>query len=135
MNNMRFTDVVGEGEDKTFIGTATRIVGEVEGDHDIHLEGELEGKVRLNALLTIGEKGRLKGEVVADNVIVEGNVEGEVVAKNNIEIRTTGSFKGDIACKKIAIADGAYFQGSVKMEDGNALTPTYFKEKRQDLKK
>lgn len=135
MNNQRFTDFGNEGEKKTFIGTATRFVGEVEGDYDFHLEGEMEGKIKLNALLTIGENGKLKGEVVAENVLVEGTVDGEVVARNKIEIRTTGNFKGNIICKQIAIADGAFFQGSVKMEDGNHLNPTYFKEKREDLKK
>jgi cytoskeletal protein CcmA (bactofilin family) len=37
-------------------------------------------------------------------------------------------------CQNIAIAEGAYFEGEVKMESGMSVTPVYFTEKRKTQK-
>jgi cytoskeletal protein CcmA (bactofilin family) len=134
MNNKRFTDAADSDGSKTFINSSTKIIGEVHGSQEFFLEGELDGKVKLDSLLIVGENGRLKGKIEATDIVVEGKVDGEVVAKNKIEVRHTGNFKGNITCKQIAIADGAFFQGNVKMEDGSEVAPARFKEKREDLK-
>ena len=41
--------------------------------------------------------------------------------------------EGNIACQKIAIAEGAFMDGEVHTHNGQALAPDYFAEKRKDL--
>jgi cytoskeletal protein CcmA (bactofilin family) len=134
MSDKRFTDSMQAHVQKTYINSTTKIKGEVKGSHELLLDGELDGKIKLKSLLHIGKDGRVKGEVVADNIIVEGKLEGKIEAKNKIEIRSNANSTGNIICRQIAIADGAFFQGNVEMESGKDLEPTFFKEKRGDLK-
>ncbi len=82
---------------------------------DIQIEGTVEGDIRAH-LLTVGESATVKGECVADDVVVNGRVVGCV---RGLKVRLTASARveGDIIHKTIAIESGAHFEGSVKRED------------------
>lgn len=135
MPNQRITDKVELKADRTLIGEATRLSGRVEGENDVFLDGEFEGNFNLDSLLFIGKTGKFKGIVEARNIVVEGRLEGEIKAGVKIELRQGGFIKGNVVCQSIAIAEGAYFEGKVVMDNGNSLTPVYFTEKRKSLQK
>lgn len=82
---------------------------------DIQIEGTVEGDIRAH-LLTVGDGATVKGECVADDVVVNGRVVGCV---RGLKVRLTASARveGDIIHKTIAIESGAHFEGSVKRED------------------
>jgi cytoskeletal protein CcmA (bactofilin family) len=102
-------------QESTTINQGMRLVGEVDGTHDFYLNGELEGKMDISALIKIGRTGGFKGEMQGKNVIIEGHVDGKVTAEERVEIRDTGNFTGDIISPSVSISDKAYFQGSVTM--------------------
>ena len=133
MQYKRIMDENTTEEKRTLIGAATRIKGQIEGGNDVYLEGEFEGNFNLDSLLFVGKNGRFKGKVEARDIIVEGKLDGEIVARGKIELRHNGFIKGNVICQNIAIAEGAYFEGEVKMENGNNITPVYFTEKRKAL--
>jgi cytoskeletal protein CcmA (bactofilin family) len=58
----------------------------------------------------------IRGEVVADDVVVNGRVVGRV---RGLKVRLTASAKveGDIVHKTIAIESGAHFEGSVQRQE------------------
>ena len=91
------------------------IKGNVKTTGDIQIEGQIEGDIRAH-LLTIGEGATVKGECVADDVIVNGRVVGRV---RGLKVRLTSSARveGDIIHKTIAIESGAHFEGSVQRQD------------------
>ena len=133
----RITDRITNGgnDQKTIINENTRIKGELTSDDGVIICGRFDGKMKSNSLLMVGKNGEMKGEIKAENMIIEGEVEGEVVVRNKIEVRSSGRFKGNVACKQIAIEEGALFRGDVNMDNGREITPTYFKEKRKELLK
>lgn len=118
---------------KTIIGESTKVKGDITGDCDVILQGKFNGKMNLDSLLFVNKTGNVKGKVKTENMIVEGTVEGEIVVQDKIEVRDSGRFNGDLFCKQIAIEEGAFFQGKINMNDGQEVSPTYFKEKRNDL--
>jgi cytoskeletal protein CcmA (bactofilin family) len=124
---------VGDNNLKTFIGENTNIKGDMTGDYDVIMQGKFNGKMNLHSLLLVKRTGNIKGKIKTDNMIIEGNVEGEIVVQNKIELRASGHFNGTLVCKQIAIEEGAFFQGNVNMDNGQEVSPTYFKEKRKDL--
>ncbi|NDH02235.1 MAG: polymer-forming cytoskeletal protein, partial [Marivivens sp.] len=67
-------------------------------------------------LLTVGETATIRGEVVADDVVINGRVIGRV---RGLKVRLTSSARveGDIIHKTIAIESGAHFEGSVQRQD------------------
>ena len=102
-------------QESTTINQGMRLVGEVDGSHDFYLNGDLEGKINITALIKIGKPGGFKGEMQGRNVIIEGHVDGKVTAEERVEIRDSGHFTGDIVSPSVSISDKAYFQGSVTM--------------------
>jgi cytoskeletal protein CcmA (bactofilin family) len=133
MQNQRITDTVPEPGLKTIITPATVITGEIQGQGDLNLEGQLTGNIEIGGLLFIGKAGSFKGEATAENMVIAGRVEGQIKATAKIEIRSSGHIKGNIFCRQIAIAEGAFVDGAIKTKKGNPLIPDYFSEKRKDL--
>lgn len=91
------------------------IKGNVSSSGDIQIEGNIEGDVHAH-LLTVGESATIRGEVVADDVVVNGRVVGRV---RGIKVRltSTAQVEGDIVHKTIAIESGAHFEGSVQRQE------------------
>ena len=91
------------------------ILGNVRSSGDIQVEGNVEGDVRA-ATLIVGETATVKGEVIADEVVVHGRVVGRL---RGLKVRLTASARceGDIVHKTIAIESGAHFEGSVQRQE------------------
>ena len=98
------------------IGQSIYIKGELTGNEDLTIEGKVEGKIELkDHHLTIGQGGNIKADLNARTITIVGEVFGNVTAKEKVEIKEAGKLKGDIQAPRIAIADGAFFKGSVDM--------------------
>lgn len=91
------------------------ITGNLKTTGDIQVEGQVDGDIRAH-LLTVGEGATIKGEVVADDVIVNGRVVGRVRGLK-VRLTSTARVEGDIIHKTIAIESGAHFEGSVQRQD------------------
>lgn len=91
------------------------VTGHMKTTGDIQIEGTVEGDIQAH-LLTVGENATVKGEVIADDVVVTGRVVGRV---RGIKVRLTSTARveGDIVHKTIAIESGAHFEGSVQRTD------------------
>ena len=122
------TDVTQEGststslEEKVFTKVAPSVLSsdlKVKGNlltkGDIQIEGVIEGDIQAH-LLTVGETSKIKGEIIADDVIINGNVIGCV---RGLKVRLTNKARvqGDIIHKAIAIESGAHFEGTVQRTD------------------
>ena len=91
------------------------ITGNLKTTGDIQVEGTVEGDIRAH-LLTIGESATIKGEVVADDVVINGRIVGRVRGLK-VRLTATARVEGDIIHKTIAIESGAHFEGSVQRQD------------------
>ncbi|PJI91548.1 cytoskeletal protein CcmA (bactofilin family) [Yoonia maricola] len=91
------------------------ITGNLKTSGDIQVEGQVEGDIRAH-LLTVGEGATVKGEVVADDVVVNGRIVGRVRGLK-VRLTSTARVEGDIIHKTIAIESGAHFEGSVQRQD------------------
>ncbi|MEL6376234.1 MAG: polymer-forming cytoskeletal protein [Pseudomonadota bacterium] len=91
------------------------VTGNLKTTGDVQVEGTVEGDIRAH-LLTIGEGATIKGEVIADDVVVNGRVVGRVRGLK-VRLTSTARVEGDIIHKTIAIESGAHFEGSVQRQD------------------
>ncbi|MFA8442535.1 polymer-forming cytoskeletal protein [Yoonia sp.] len=96
------------------------ITGNLKTSGDIQVEGQVEGDIRAH-LLTVGEGATVKGEVVADDVVVNGRIVGRVRGLK-VRLTSTARVEGDIIHKTIAIESGAHFEGSVQRQDDPLAT-------------
>jgi cytoskeletal protein CcmA (bactofilin family) len=104
------------------MGQSISIKGELSGAEDLTLEGKVEGRINLpDNVLTVGASAKLHAEILAKSVIVLGHVIGNVTAKEKFELRAGGRVEGNLNSPRIAMADGATFNGKIEMPQGKTV--------------
>ena len=107
------------------IGKSISIRGDLTGNEDMVIEGNVEGKVDLpNSQLTIGANGHVKAEIHAKGVVIVGHVIGNVFGLERVEIQSTGRVEGDVAAPKLVVAEGAQLNGAIQMTQKGNRTGT-----------
>ena len=94
----------------TFIGSDTRISGDMQFVGNALIEGYLEGNVKAegnDSKLTISERGHVKGSVVVPHMLVYGTIEGEVCVAKRLELGPKARIIGDVRYNLMEIAPGA----------------------------
>ena len=108
----------------TRITAAITLKGEISGNEDLFLDGALEGSIRMpDSRVTIGPNARVAADVEADEIVVEGRVTGNLRARTRVELRRTSHVRGDLSAQRIAIQDGACFNGKAEVLRGDTRAP------------
>jgi cytoskeletal protein CcmA (bactofilin family) len=102
--------------------TASRITpgislkGEISGREDLWIGGSVEGTMRMSsARMVVGASGKVQGDVEAREIVIEGKVDGNLRAAERLEIAATGAVRGDAAAPRVALHEGAVFNGSMEV--------------------
>jgi cytoskeletal protein CcmA (bactofilin family) len=99
------------------IGRSIKIKGDLRGEEDLRIEGDVSGTVELrNSTLTIGKEGRIKADVYAKAVFVDGYMEGDLYASERVNVRATAHVLGNVTSPRVSLEDGAKFKGAVEMD-------------------
>ena len=99
------------------VGATITIKGDVTGKGDVFISGTVEGTVDLaDNQVTIEGSGLVKGSIVGKQVQVEGKVVGDIEATEKIAIGSTGTIRGTIIAPRVAVEDGAKFNGRIDMD-------------------
>lgn len=105
------------------------VKGNLKTTGDINIEGQVDGDIRAH-LLTVGQGATVRGELIADDVVIHGRIIGRVRGLK-VRLTSTARVEGDIIHKTIAIESGAHFEGSVQRQD-NPLDTSAAKGKPAD---
>jgi cytoskeletal protein CcmA (bactofilin family) len=98
------------------IGPTLHIAGEVTSDEDLSIDGTIRGRVTVrNGTLTIGLRADIEGDIRAPRIIVAGRVRGGVSASERIQVLASAIVNGNLSANRIALADGARFDGGIDM--------------------
>jgi cytoskeletal protein CcmA (bactofilin family) len=89
------------------------VKGEIRAREELTVDGEVEGLLESQSLLTVGPNGKVRANIKAREVVIFGSVRGDVEVTEKIAIREQGSLIGNIKSAGISIDDGAYFKGSI----------------------
>ena len=84
------------------------------------IEGYVRGEIIGARRLEIGEAGTLEARVEADEVVVAGSLVGEVRARRRVELLATARVRGTIETPRLALVDGALFEGRCRTGAGCA---------------
>ncbi|HUD97748.1 MAG TPA: polymer-forming cytoskeletal protein [Woeseiaceae bacterium] len=99
------------------IGRSIEINGDVRGNEDLRIEGDVSGTVELrNSNLTIGKEGKVRADVYAKSIMVDGTTEGDLYASERIVVHISAHVRGNITAPKVGIEEGAKFKGSIEMD-------------------
>ena len=99
----------------SLINARLRIVGNLRTLGEVHIDGTVDGDVFSNTL-TIGERGTINGEIVADDVVVRGRVNGRIRA-GKVQLAKSAHVVGEIRYKFLSIDSGAFVESHCKHTD------------------
>jgi cytoskeletal protein CcmA (bactofilin family) len=103
------------------IGSSLVIKGEVSGNEDVVIHGQIDGKFTLNKhSVVVGREGRVKADIYAKSIRVEGQVNGNLFGEGEVVIHKTGQVRGNITAPQVSLENGSKFKGAIDMEPGDA---------------
>jgi cytoskeletal protein CcmA (bactofilin family) len=101
------------------LGRAIRVTGDLETDGELHIQGNVTGRINAGTLVIAGD-GYVEGDVVARDVRVDGRLNGRIFAVN-------------VTLAKSADVSGRIFHNTVTVEQGARIDarmpwrpPSYF---------
>ena len=91
------------------------IIGEIEGNEDLHVEGRFKGSIKISGNVFVGQTGIVEADIEAENIVIQGQIHGNVLARRQLEIQSLGQLIGDCSAQSIDIKEGAIFEGRSRM--------------------
>ncbi len=95
------------------------MVGDLALSDNLHIDGHLEGSIRSDAEVSVGEQGSVEGEAEARRILISGRFQGSIEAER-LEIAAGGHVDGDVVVGELVIESGAQFNGSSKIRGKEA---------------
>ncbi len=106
------------GTDLTILGDRITIISA----NKLQVDGDVRGNVH-GKQVVITEEGSVVGMVCAEAIEVRGGVRGSIRAVT-VKLQASAQVEGDITHQKLSIAEGAEFDGRIKLtKDINELMP------------
>ncbi len=97
----------------TVIAPGTSFHGELRSRDPVEVYGSLEGDAHVTARFTVGESGRVFGNIDAAVLVVAGEVNAGMLTAEKIELRATAHVSATLRARVVSIAEGAVFEGDV----------------------
>ena len=95
----------------TLIGKDTIFDGNIKCEGAIRIDGVVNGNIKSNDDIFIGETANIKGNLYANSVYISGTVEGNIYSKSTIRFFSSGHMYGDVEAFSIITDEGAVFNG------------------------
>jgi cytoskeletal protein CcmA (bactofilin family) len=103
-------------EGSTAIGRSVVVRGELSGNEDLYIDGDLEGTIALTEnCLTIGPNAHILADIKVRDLVVSGSLTGNIYASGRIDLRQSAAVKGDVFASRLSIEEGAMLKGRVEL--------------------
>lgn len=103
-------------ETTSLIAAGTQIRGDITFRGRLHIDGSVEGALLGegdNAVLTLSNTARIKGEISAPHVVINGEVNGDVSATLRLELAAGARVEGNVYYKVMEMSAGAQINGKI----------------------
>ena len=93
--------------DTSVLGRAAVLVGKLQGQGALTIEGTVRGDVTITGPLEIAEGASVEGDVTAESLDVRGALVGDVHTRGPIAIGSEATVRGSLSGARISIDPGA----------------------------
>lgn len=100
---------------ETIIAAGVKVEGEFTSQGNVLIEGVVEGSLKTERNLRVGDKAKITADVNAANAVIAGEVHGNMVVTERLELEPSARISGDIKTKILTVAGGATINGKITM--------------------
>lgn len=111
----------------SIIGPGMQVVGDLETDGSLRVEGRVEGTIHAGKAVVVGKDGQVEGDIFTQDAVVSGTVQGSVVAASRLELQASSKIDGEVHARRMQLEEGAVLNGTVQM--GEVRLPERASEK------
>ena len=115
-NRNKSNQAVPPAETTSLIANGTQVRGDVTFNGRLHVDGSVEGALHGegdNAVLTLSNSARIKGQITAPHVVINGEVDGDVTATQRLELAAGSRVEGNVYYKVMEMSAGAQINGKI----------------------
>jgi cytoskeletal protein CcmA (bactofilin family) len=94
-------------DEGSVLGRTVRLVGRIQGEGALAIEGTLRGDVSVTGPLEIRDGASVQGNVHAESLLVQGTLTGDVQARGPIAIGPEAIVRGSLSGSRVSIDVGA----------------------------
>lgn len=108
----------GAEDISAFVGKGVEFKGTISYSGTVRIDGTLEGEIRTDGTLLVGEDAVLQAKVTAGTIVCKGKITGDVLAKERIKLRAPAVVNGSVKTPILSMEDGVLFNGGLEMSQG-----------------
>lgn len=106
----------GQTLERNIIGKNTSFVGDIKSEGDFRIDGSVQGTIKTNGRVIIGQAGSVDGTVECTNADIEGKFSGNLTVDQLLSLKSTANISGDVVLGKLSVEPGAAFNASCNMK-------------------
>ena len=99
----------------TQIGHSVTIKGDISGNSDVRVAGNVIGGISIEGELIVERQGVVEADIKTTTAVVAGSVKGNIECTDKLILESTSQYEGNIKTKRLIIQEGAIFQGNCQM--------------------
>jgi cytoskeletal protein CcmA (bactofilin family) len=108
----------------TVIAKGTTIEGKFICSENVRLDGAVNGEVRVDKRLVMGDSSTVQGNIFARDAAIKGRIKGDVSVKEALHLMDTAIIEGNISARTMVVDEGARYNGACKIgESAGAAQP------------
>jgi cytoskeletal protein CcmA (bactofilin family) len=111
------------GGAKNVLNSDVEIKGDLKFAGEMAFDGKIDGEIKGDGALTLGESSVVTGNIEAQSAVVRGKVTGNIVTKEKLEVKGKTELFGDIRAARLSIEEGVTFVGRAEVNP-NKLSST-----------
>jgi len=111
----------------SLIAHETHITGDIRFSGGLCLDGKIDGRISAtesDAVLTLGDRGVVRGDIDGATVIIHGKVHGDIRATKRVELAASARITGNVHYASIVVVAGAQVNGRLCHLGSNAEEQT-----------
>jgi cytoskeletal protein CcmA (bactofilin family) len=103
------------------INAGTTILGDLNSEGDMRIDGTVKGYVSSKARLVLGNTCKVEGDIKAVNLELSGEVNGNIYVTELLTVKASAKINGNIVSNKLIIEAGAEFNGNCAMRENKNI--------------
>ena len=106
------------------------VTGDLVTGGTIRVDGRVEGTLHRVNTMIVGSGGVVVGNIEAREVVIGGEVLGNLIVDGRVEIKQSGTVRGDIRAAAVMLEEGGTVHGHVLVHPIDADMPTIGSDRR-----